>query len=586
MIDIDTAYSALIQRGEKALQNSTEARARLDGFWQSLYKEIAEPDVDGKHVSDADLDRAAADYNSLLREALRHNPGLTQPVERALDLFNQAVSAARAVRAAALANNDQRALQLLRGRVDAQLEQARQASVHVIERGTESVNKESADLTAATHRIILIRWCIISLGLIPAFVLGVYVIQREVIAVLLAFRGRMLDVAEGRLDCRIPNLDRTNELGEMSRALRALQFAARERDTSGWIKGEVAAITERLQPADDFAAFAGILLSRISESIELLYGAFYLADKNHSRFTRVGGFALDGLEARREFALGQGLVGQAAVERRTLTLGSMNASQIQVSTGIGTVAPHHLLFLPVLKQDNVVGVIELAPAAPLTERQESLLDALLPTVALNAEILTGSLETKRLLEQTRFTQYAVDNAADAVFWARPADGGFEYVNNAACRMVGYERAELLEKKISNIDVNFGDEKLEHLLAQLKQEHVVTFETQYRPKNGEPFCVEGTVYLAEYLGRNILIGNSKDITQRKWAESEIRRAKDAAEAATRAKSDFLANMSHEIRTPMNAIIGLTHLALKTQLTPKQSGYLTKVKIRGKRSSWNH
>ena len=59
--------------------------------------------------------------------------------------------------------------------------------------------------------------------------LGLYVIQREITAVLLGFRGRMLEVAEGRLNCPIPNLDLTNEIGEMSRALRTLQCAAQER---------------------------------------------------------------------------------------------------------------------------------------------------------------------------------------------------------------------------------------------------------------------------------------------------------------------------------------------------------------------
>ncbi|MDQ7989220.1 MAG: response regulator [Candidatus Dactylopiibacterium sp.] len=109
----------------------------------------------------------------------------------------------------------------------------------------------------------------------------------------------------------------------------------------------------------------------------------------------------------------------------------------------------------------------------------------------------------------------------------------------------------------------------------------SFEAEYRLRGGDGdwrwVASRGKVVSRNREGRALrMVGLHRNVTERKFFELEMLRAKEAAESASRAKGDFLANMSHEIRTPMNGIIGMTELALDTRLDTEQRGYLQTVR----------
>jgi PAS domain S-box-containing protein len=155
-------------------------------------------------------------------------------------------------------------------------------------------------------------------------------------------------------------------------------------------------------------------------------------------------------------------------------------------------------------------------------------------------------------------------------------------NRALQEMLGYSETELsrLETwdQITHPDESVADAKRYAELVQGKCEKDAWEQRLIRRDGRIAVTSVRFSLLRDAAGRPQYVASlQEDITERKRLEAELVTAKEIAEAATKAKSDFLANMSHEIRTPMNAILGMTHLALKTELTPKQTDYLTKAKV---------
>ena len=192
---------------------------------------------------------------------------------------------------------------------------------------------------------------------------------------------------------------------------------------------------------------------------------------------------------------------------------------------------------------------------------------------------------RRVRETEEFYRSVLELAPDGLMVVD--DHGVIELANAQCEhLFGCPRTRLIGQSIEALVPT--DRPWRAILREISEETPVLREMGVNRdlcglhKDGTPFPVEiglSALPAGNRTGAKVAV-SILDISERKQQENALKQAKARAEEATEMKSLFLANMSHEMRTPMNAVIGLAHLALKTELTPKQHDYIGNIHHAGR------
>ncbi len=373
-----------------------------------------------------------------------------------------------------------------------------------------------------------------------------------------------------QIDCK----GKSDLLGQaINQMTRQLQQVTDESKKSDWLKTGQTELNEKMRGEQTLVSLTQNILTYIADYIHAVVGVFFLAEKE--KFKLVSSYAYQQRKHNyNEFKLGEGLIGQAALEKKTLLFSQVPEEHLNLSihSGLGESKPHDILVLPLLYEEQVLGVLELATSRHLTATEIEWLDLVADNIAItlnsaqsrlrmqalleDSQQMTLTLQNRQeeILEREEHIRAIVDTVVDAIITI-DENGIIDSFNSAAEQIFGYSWSEVVDQNIKMLMPepyhSEHDRYLQNYLQTGRAKLIGKLrEVTGQHKDGSTFPIDLAV--AEMLigERRMFVGIIRDITERKNAEEVLRIQQEELQSANeelRAQQEALQSANEELQT---------------------------------------
>ncbi|WP_207424805.1 response regulator [Desertivirga brevis] len=334
--------------------------------------------------------------------------------------------------------------------------------------------------------------------------------DQEVTKRLQIIEGVADKISNGNYTIKIEDQNEKDTLGSLALSLNkmaeSLQYSFTVLSDNEWLQSSIAALNETMVGEKDLDQLTGDVLSCVVEYTDSHVGAFYLATEI-DQLELVSGYALNRNKKQR-IEIGEGMVGQVASSKKPIKLDQPSEEGIIITYASGEAKPAHLYILPIVQNDELVGVIEVASFKEYTERHLDYFKSISRGIGLAIITAQNRKRLQQLLEETQ------------------------------------AQSEELQAQHSELENLNTELEAQALKLQSSEEELRVQQEELLQANKELEVRSSTLEEKNQL-----------IVERNL---EIQRKAEELELSTKYKSEFLANMSHELRTPLNSILLLSRL----------------------------